>query len=68
MDLSAPDFRSVVDRIEEKALRKGTEEIHKLKMMKEKRKKADEPFINNLDKFIDGKTVEVIDSSKIIGA
>ena len=68
LDLNSPDFSTVVNRIEDKALRKGTEEIHKLKMMKEKRKKADEPFINNLDKFIDGKTVEVIDSSKIIGA
>lgn len=63
MDLSAPDFRSVVDRIEEKALRTGSEEIYKLKMMKEKRTKADSHFINHLDKFVGVHQVTVIDSS-----
>ena len=37
-------------------------------MMKERRTKADAPHIHSMDKFVDGETVEVIDSSKIIGA
>ena len=68
LDLNTPDFTTVVNRIEEKALREGPDEIHKLKMMKELRKKADEPFINNVDKFVVDDRVEVIDSSKIIAA
>ena len=36
--------------------------------MKESRSKADAPYIGDLDKFVDGKIVVVIDSSKIIGA
>ena len=67
--MTTPDFRTVVDRIEEKALRQRSEEIYKLKMMKEKRTKADAPFINELDKFvITANSIDVIDSSKIIGA
>ena len=68
LEMNTADFKTVVDRIEQKALRQGSEEIYKLKMMKERRTKADAPHIHNMDKFVDGETVEVIDSSKIIGA
>ena len=67
MEISGPDFNTLVSRIETKAMRTGNEEIHKLKIMKERRRDADAPFSKLLDVFFDFRGVHtVIDSAKLI--
>ena len=68
LDMTCGNFWTVVDRIEEKGLRTGKEEIFKLKMMKERRRKVDLPYKESLDKFYDDGKMVIIDSSKLFGA
>ena len=51
LDMTCSNFRSVIDRIEEKGLRTGIEEISKLAKMKERRRKVDLPYKETLCKF-----------------
>jgi len=53
----------VVDRLEAKALRSGSAEIYKLKMMRDHRRKTDAPFIKYLDKVCNNDQMYVVDSS-----
>ena len=55
-------------RIEDKALRTGNREIHKLKLMKDRRHEADAPFRKHLDIFVDRDARHIVmDSAKLTG-
>ena len=57
-----------MDRIEEKVLRTGSEQIYKLNQMEELRRKVDTVHLIDIDKFSDGTYLTIMDSSKLIGA
>jgi len=68
LDINENDFSKVVDRMEEKAMRTGINEIDKLKQLRQKRRVADSAYFPAMDSFYDDGTLVIIDSSKLMGA
>ena len=67
LDETCNSFRSVVDRIEEKGMREGKDQIYELHLMKKIRRKVDQPYRGLLDKFSDGHHTTIFDSSHLYG-